>query len=1125
MMVSVLPAMHCLMPFLCSGSNGETDGAKAGAQQWLSTQNQRGFLENCGQMTDMDGKPVPFVLMRTEAPGLIVWLTEKGLVIETLKSTEVETENDEYSATPEQKRTLDRKDERRIIQWERLDLELRYAIIKKNNIVKKYAQQESRNYFFGHCPNGINNVKEYETIIITSVYSGIDWRLYRKSDGSLKYDFIVHPGADYKQIEIVYKSRIPVKLNEQGQLELYTAYGNVMENLPVSFYQGKEITTHFIQQEPKKVRYKAEEGYETSVHFALDGVAGNLNSELIIDPQLTWATFYGGSNSWEGAMTVATDAAGNIFIAGYTNSTNFPVLSAGTFFQGSKAGNLDVAILKFTNAGALLWATMYGGIAEDWAYSIALDTNSNLFVTGHTGSSDFPLTTGTPAGNFDVFVLKFSNTGSRLWAACHGGANDDEAKSITCDNTGNIFVTGHTWSSNFPVLNAGTFFQGTYASGNIWGGDVFILKYSNSGTLLWSTYYGGSGADVGNSIECDVFGNVFISGFTTSSNFPVQSGGNYFQPVIGGGTDDAFILKFDNSGNRLWSTYYGGSGSDEAASVGCDGIGNAFVTGYTNSANFPLTPPVSPGQTTASWAGNVVNDASAGTVSWSTPSQATGSINDNLYGTTGSVSSGNISNYLKATNFGITMPPGMIITGVEVNVEWKGSGLAIVESSVRLVVGGVISGSNHSTGSSVGTIENVRTFGSNTDRWSLPLTASDVQNAGFGVAIAVSKSGGGGQTASVDRISIVIHYAASWSVMQSNLAGGTDAFIIKFNNAGTLLNATYFGGSGDEQFNSSDNIAVDHCGSYNVSFETRSTDMLSKDSCDVGYYDNTFNGGIADQFVAHFTNSGVLLWATYIGGNGWDFRSAISTDNASRIFIAGEWINPDNSTSYPATNPGAGAYYQPAFAGGTDDMSIARFQPATDCPCGIAPLPIELISFTAKVTNENNVLLQWSTGSEINNDYFTVERAKDTRLNAGGGQGIAFEEVLRKAGAGNSSVTQNYSALDSHPYSGISYYRLKQTDYDGSTSYSNIVSVSINDNELTVDILPNPSDGKFIIRIPAGKIETGDEIKIYNSLGEIVFMSALKERNTLIDMTARPHGIYFINISTGNETVIRKMCM
>jgi hypothetical protein len=333
------------------------------------------------------------------------------------------------------------------------------------------------------------------------------------------------------------------------------------------------------------------------------GVRGwSRNENLVIDPPLArlWATYYGGWDD-DRAFSVATDPQGNVYVVCVTYSANFPVYNpgGGAYYQGSLGGGYrDAFILKFNSSGVRLWATYYGGSGDDGAYSVATDSQGNVYVVGSTSSTDFPVYDpgggayyqGNGGDYYDAFILKFNSSGVRLWATYYGGSSWDYAYSVATDPQGNVYVVGVTYSTNFPVYNpgGGAYFQGSNAGGY----DAFILKFNSSGVRQWATYYGGNDWDDAYSVATDPQGNVYVVGVTRSADFPVYNpgGGAYFQGSNAGGYD-AFILKFNSSGVRQWATYYGGNYPDEAYFVATDQQGNVYVVGSTYSTDFPVYNP------------------------------------------------------------------------------------------------------------------------------------------------------------------------------------------------------------------------------------------------------------------------------------------------------------------------------------------------------------------------------------------------------------------------------------------------------------------------------------------------------------------------------------------------------
>jgi len=311
---------------------------------------------------------------------------------------------------------------------------------------------------------------------------------------------------------------------------------------------------------------------------------------------LVYSTYLGGS-TYDTGTGIAVDADGNAYVTGNAGSANFPTTLGA--FQPILGGSLDAFVTKLNPAGsALVYSTYLGGSGQENNGGIAVDAIGNAYVTGATQSANFPTTAGafqTTFGGGGPFVTKLDPTGSALVYSTYLG-NSAGASAIAVDANGNAYVTGGTYSTNFPTT-AGAF-QTTYAGGytGYSTGDAFVTKLDPTGSaLVYSTYLGGSdGADSGNGIAVDADGNAHVTGTTNSTNFPTTP--DAFQLTYAGGYDvytfrDAFVTKLDPTGSTLvYSTYLGGNSVDSTRGIAVDAGSNIYVTGSTNSGNFPTTP-------------------------------------------------------------------------------------------------------------------------------------------------------------------------------------------------------------------------------------------------------------------------------------------------------------------------------------------------------------------------------------------------------------------------------------------------------------------------------------------------------------------------------------------------------
>jgi len=293
-------------------------------------------------------------------------------------------------------------------------------------------------------------------------------------------------------------------------------------------------------------------------------------------PNLTYSTFLGGSSGGELGMGIAVSEDGSYFITGGTNSDDFPTKNA---FDNTHNGNRDVFITKFSSNDSLLWSTIFGGSDFEGGFSIDVGSDGSCYVMGITRSSGFPTKNAfdnTYNGYDDVFLAKFSAEGSLLWSSYLGGSEEDYGYSIAVASDGSCYVTGQTKSSDFPTQNA---YESTFNGGN---SDAFVSKFSTNGLLLWSTYLGGSSNDAGKGIAVTC-GSCFVTGLTWSSDFPTLNANDSTH----NGSRDAFITKFSADGSLLYSTFFGGSYIDEGNGIAVSCDDSFYVTGYTGSPDFP----------------------------------------------------------------------------------------------------------------------------------------------------------------------------------------------------------------------------------------------------------------------------------------------------------------------------------------------------------------------------------------------------------------------------------------------------------------------------------------------------------------------------------------------------------
>jgi len=508
------------------------------------------------------------------------------------------------------------------------------------------------NYFIGNDPaKWRTNVPTYAKVKYEGIYSGIDL-IYYGNQRQLEYDFIVGPGADPHRIAFDVRGAKRIRRDEHGDLVLKVGEGEIRWHKPL-VYQEKDGVRQDIA-----ARYAITDTGRVGFMLA----KYDASSPLYIDP-LIYSTYLGGSG-FDFGLGIAVDRSGNAYVMGSTSSRNFPTMDPLQATYGG--GDSDAFVTKINSKGsALVYSTYLGGSGNDtnpinaglyWG-GIAVDSMGNAYVTGGTDSIDFPVTPdafqttcgGTCYSN--AFVTKINPKGSALvYSTYLGGSHFDLGFGIAVDSAGNAYVTGDanagfpTTPGAFQTTGSGAFVTkinpkgsalvySTYLGGSLGGSggygiavdrsgnayvvgatnstdfptmhplqrtcdgcptynDAFVAKFNATGSaLVYSTYLGGSNSNIGSGIAVDRWGNAYVTGFTDSTDFPTM---NPLQATFGG-DQDIFVAEINPTGSALvYSTYLGGSKSDIGSGIAVDSSGNAYVTGYTASPNFPTMNPLQP---------------------------------------------------------------------------------------------------------------------------------------------------------------------------------------------------------------------------------------------------------------------------------------------------------------------------------------------------------------------------------------------------------------------------------------------------------------------------------------------------------------------------------------------------
>ncbi len=516
------------------------------------------------------------------------------------------------------------------------------------------------NYFVGNDPKQWHtDVEHFAQVSYQDVYPGVNLT-FHGVQRQTEFDFVVAPQANTAPIAFHFTGAQSIKTDDSGNLVIASAAGNILLHQPVAYQERngarQPVEARFTLKADDQVGFELG-SYDRSRELVIDpsvsyvfstylggsgtdagyGIAFDGNGNAYVTGQtastnfptsagalqttlnsnsgnafvteiaasgssFVYSTYIGGSgSSGDSGNAIAVDGLGDAFVAGGTTSHDFP--TTGGAFQGTLAGAGNAFVLELGSGGRIIYSTFLGGTGSDSALGIALasDGSGDVFVVGKATSQDFPtlnpIQAYLPGSASSGFVTKLNSSATGLVYSTYlgGSVGGDLAEGTGVDSSDNVYVTGQTFNPAFPVTTGA--FQITCGSCVGGNSNAFVTAINTAGSnYAYSTFLGGSGTDAGSAIAVDAAGDAYVTGSTTSSNFPHTTGA--FQTTYGGSTD-AFVTKLNPAGtSATYSTYLGGSGLDSGAGIAVDGSGNAYVTGQTGSSGGSPFPTINATQST-----------------------------------------------------------------------------------------------------------------------------------------------------------------------------------------------------------------------------------------------------------------------------------------------------------------------------------------------------------------------------------------------------------------------------------------------------------------------------------------------------------------------------------------------